>query len=102
MSAKLCNFKVKTPARSYTVGIYRMGYYQGNGARLITTVTPTATLPQTQPACLSNATTGLIDCGNWAESAKWTVPLGAVSGIYFAKLTRTDGTTGASTCSSWS
>src|SRR5664280_10618 len=52
--------------------------------------------PQTQPACLSNATTGLIDCGNWAESAKWTVPAGAVSGVYFAKLTRTDGTAGAS------
>ena len=90
------HFKVNTPARSYTVGIYRMGYYQGNGARLIATVNPTATLPQTQPPCLTNATTGLVDCGNWAESASWTVPTSAVSGIYFAKLTRTDGTTGAS------
>ena len=28
--------------------------------------------------------TGLVDCGNWAESARWTVPADAVSGIYFA------------------
>ena len=89
------HFKVNTPARSYSVGIYRMGYYQGNGARLIATVSPTATLPQTQPACINQTSTGLIDCGNWAESASWAVPGTAVSGIYFAKLTRTDGTSGS-------
>src|SRR5204862_7229159 len=32
--------------------------------------------------------TGLVDCGNWSESAHWDVPATAVSGIYFAKLTR--------------
>ena len=36
------------------------------------------------------ASTGLIDCGNWAESASWAVPADAVSGIYFAKLVRDD------------
>ena len=90
------SFKIKTPARGYRLDIYRMGYYAGNGARLITSVTPSATLPQTQPACLSNGTTGLVDCGNWAVSASWTVPGTAVSGIYFAKLVRTDGTSGSS------
>src|SRR5205807_1457055 len=30
------------------------------------------------------------DCGNWAESASWAVPPDAVSGIYFAKLVRSD------------
>jgi len=90
------HFKVKSPARSYRLDIYRMGYYQGNGARLIATVNPTATLPQTQPACTNQTSTGLIDCGNWAESASWAVPGTAVSGIYFAKLTRTDGTSGSS------
>ena len=50
---------------------------------------------RTQPACLTDAATGLVDCGNWAESASWAVPATAVSGIYFAKLTRTD-TGGAS------
>ena len=47
-----------------------------------------AALPQNQPACLTDATTGLIDCGNWAVSASWAVPADAVSGIYFAKLVR--------------
>ena len=79
-------FKVKTNAQAYHLDIYRLGYYGGNGARLITTVTPSAQLPQTQPACLSNPTTGLVDCGNWAVSAQWNVPADAVSGIYIAKL----------------
>ncbi|MGZ6869489.1 MAG: DUF4082 domain-containing protein, partial [Frankiaceae bacterium] len=91
------HFKIKTPARSYRLDVYRMGYYQGLGARLIAgNLTPTATLPQTQPACTNQTSTGLIDCGNWAESASWAVPTTAVSGIYFAKLTRTDGTSGSS------
>src|SRR4051794_9093179 len=89
-------FKIKTPAKSYRLDIYRMGYYQGNGARLITSVNPSATLPQTQPNCLNDAATGLIDCSNWSVSASWAVPSAAVSGIYFAKLVRTDGTSGSS------
>ena len=88
------SFKVKTTATSYRLDIYRMGYYGGNGARLIATVNPVGR--QTQPNCLTSASTGLIDCGNWAVSASWPVPATAVSGIYFARLVRTDGTTGAS------
>ena len=51
---------------------------------------PRPPLPQTQPACLTEPATGLVDCGNWAESASWAVPADAVSGIYFAKLVRED------------
>jgi Domain of unknown function (DUF4082)/Bacterial Ig-like domain/Bacterial Ig domain len=88
------NFKVDSSATSYRVDIYRMGYYGGNGARLITSVNPVGR--QTQPGCLSQESTGLVDCGNWAVSASWPVPSTAVSGIYFARLVRTDGTSGAS------
>ncbi|WP_433380437.1 N,N-dimethylformamidase beta subunit family domain-containing protein [Actinoplanes sp. CA-142083] len=88
------NFKIKSTATSYRLDIYRMGYYGGNGARLITTVSPVGR--QTQPNCLSDSSTGLVDCGNWAVSASWAVPSTAVSGIYFARLVRTDGTSGAS------
>lgn len=88
------SFKVNTAANSYRLDIYRMGYYAGNGARLIATVNPIGR--QTQPACLTSASTGLVDCGNWAVSASWAVPATAVSGIYFARLVRTDGTSGAS------
>ncbi|MGZ3636312.1 MAG: N,N-dimethylformamidase beta subunit family domain-containing protein, partial [Ktedonobacterales bacterium] len=80
------SFKIKTTSKNYTISIYRIGYYQGTGARLTTTISPSAALPQTQPACLSNDATGLIDCGNWAVSASWSVPSTAVSGIYYALL----------------
>ncbi len=89
------HFKVDTDAPAYTIDIYRMGYYGGDGARLIASFSPSAVLPQTQPACISDADTGLVDCGNWSESASWAVPADAVSGVYIAKLTRSD-TGGAS------
>jgi hypothetical protein len=83
-------FKIDTDARAYTIEIYRMGYYGGMGARLITTIQPSAKLPQSQPACISDSSTGLVDCGNWAISASWQVPANATSGIYFAHLIRSD------------
>ncbi len=92
---EVVQFKIDTPSSNYRLDIYRMGYYNGLGARKVATVTPSAALPQNQPNCLTNAASGLIDCGNWAVSASWTVPADAVSGIYFAKLVRID-TGGAS------
>jgi hypothetical protein len=85
------SFKIETPSSAYHIDILRLGYYQGNGARLISSgVKPTAQLPQSQPACLTNSSTGLIDCGNWGVSASWTVPSDAVSGVYVAHLVRDD------------
>lgn len=83
-------FKIKTNASAYTVTIYRLGYYQGNGACLKGTGVITASLPQTQPVDLYDTATGLTDCSNWGVSAYWLVPSNAVSGVYLAKLTRTD------------
>jgi hypothetical protein len=88
-------FKVKTDATDYKLDIYRLGYYDGDGARFIATVEPTATLPQVQPTCDFEPVTKLLDCGNWEESAHWDVPISAVSGVYIAKLVREDGTPGA-------
>ena len=84
------NFKVDTASTDYRLDIYRLGYYNGDGARLITTVQPTAP-PDVQPDCLDDALTGLVDCGNWAQSASWAVPAAAVSGVYIAHLVREDG-----------
>jgi hypothetical protein len=86
------NFKINTTATLFHLDIYRMGYYQGNGARKVTTVTGT---PLNQPNCRTDSGTGLYDCGNWGVSASWTVPSNAVSGIYFARVIRDD-TGGAS------
>ena len=85
------SFKIKTPSTNYHIDILRLGYYGGDGARIIqANIKPTASLPQTQPACLVQSGTGLIDCGNWGVSASWTVPATAVSGVYIAHLVRDD------------
>ena len=84
-------FKIKTTSTSYHIDILRLGYYGGDGARKIASnIKPSATLPQTQPACQTFSSTGLIDCGNWSVSASWTVPANAVSGVYIAHLVRDD------------
>src|SRR5438128_1219557 len=80
---QVISFKIDTDARAYTINIYRMGYYGGAGARLVATIQPSVRLPQAQPACLVDSSTGLVDCGNWAISASWQVPANLVSGIYF-------------------
>ncbi len=83
-------FKIDTDAASYRIDIYRLGWYGGDGARFVATVLPSATLPQIQPEGIHDPQTRLLDCGNWGVSASWTVPANAVSGIYLAKLVRTD------------
>ncbi|MGZ4958869.1 MAG: DUF4082 domain-containing protein [Methylomonas sp.] len=88
-------FKILTDAGKFHLDIYRMGYYGGMGARKVATIQPSVALPQSQPSCLTDATTDLIDCGNWAVSASWAIPLTATSGIYIARAVRDD-TGGAS------
>ena len=79
--------KVQTEATDYRVDIYRLGYYGGKGARKVGEVRPCAALPQQQPPPHTEPATGLVDCGNWAVSARWAVPPDAVSGVYIARLT---------------
>jgi hypothetical protein len=81
-------FKINTDATEYRIDIYRLGYYGGDGARKVTSMTVVGA--QVQPACLTDAATGLVDCGTWSPSASWETT-GATSGIYIAKLVRTDG-----------
>jgi hypothetical protein len=73
---------------AYSLKIYRLGYYQGNGARLVASLGPFTGI--TQAACISDPVTGQVDCGNWISQATWNVPATAVSGIYIGKLTRSD------------
>jgi methionine-rich copper-binding protein CopC len=85
------SFKIESPATSFVIDIYRMGYYGGDGARLITSLTPNISVSQNQPSCDTDSATGLVDCGSWGVSATWNVPATAVSGVYFAHIYRTDG-----------
>jgi hypothetical protein len=43
---------------TYRIDIYRLGYYSGLGARLITSI-PQSVFSQTQPNCTYDTTTGL-------------------------------------------
>jgi hypothetical protein len=83
------SFKIQS-ANAYRVDILRLGYYGGLGARLVAAnLVPAGT--GTQPACGTDSSSGLIDCGNWSTSVSWNVPSSAVSGVYIAHLKRTDG-----------
>jgi hypothetical protein len=92
------SFKINTPSTKYHVNILRLGYYEGDGARMIeANIKPSVSLPQKQPECRhetvaanGSTPTGLIECGNWAVSASWKVPTAAVSGLYMAELVRED------------
>ncbi len=84
-------FKIDTTATSYEINIYRLGYYNGNGARLIATIPSSSVIATDQPACnFDAANRNLLDCGNWSVSASWTIPANATSGVYIARPTRTD------------
>jgi Domain of unknown function (DUF4082)/Bacterial Ig-like domain/Bacterial Ig domain len=81
-------FKVQAQ-HAYTMDIYRLGWYDGDGARKIISL---GTFPaQNQDtACVTQQSTDTLDCGSWAVSASWTVPTTQVSGVYLALLARTD------------
>ena len=78
------------PDAAYHIDIYRIGYYQGNGARLVATIPSSQTSVQVQPNPLYDSSTGMYDAGNWAVSASWAVPSDATSGVYLADLVRND------------
>ncbi|SPP93895.1 DUF4082 domain-containing protein [Bradyrhizobium vignae] len=85
------SFKIQTASsvNGYTLDIYRLGYYGGNGARLINSMHHTGT--DNQPSAIFNTATRTVDAGNWSVTDSWTIPSTAVSGVYFAKLTSDTG-----------
>ena len=82
------NFKVnnQTGNANYSINIYRLGYYGGDGATLVTTLQHQATSAVIQPAPLTDASTGMVDAGNWSVTDSWTVPTTATSGVYIANI----------------
>ncbi|MBW4584577.1 hypothetical protein G7B40_011160 [Aetokthonos hydrillicola Thurmond2011] len=83
-------FKVSLARRGrFTIDVYRLGYYGGNGGRLITS--SGSLNGSAQPACTLNSTTRLVEC-NWSTSYTLFVGLDWTSGLYIAKLT--DSSTG--------
>jgi N,N-dimethylformamidase beta subunit-like protein len=76
------------PAQTYTVNVFRMGWYGGAGGRLRYT---SGTLDGvTQPECPPDPTTGMIACA-WAPGVTLSVPADWTTGVYLALLTNADG-----------
>jgi hypothetical protein len=72
------------PAQTYTVDIYRIGWYGGLGGRL--RLHQAGLQGFAQQACPLDATTGLIAC-HWTPSLTVTIPSDWTSGVYVALLT---------------
>jgi hypothetical protein len=86
---------------SYDIEIYRLGWYQGHGGRLMTTVRNLtgqaqgyydATKDQlvNSPASFVDAKTGLIEA-RWQPSYTLTIPANWTTGVYLVKLTDAQG-----------
>ncbi|HZI54147.1 MAG TPA: N,N-dimethylformamidase beta subunit family domain-containing protein, partial [Chitinophagaceae bacterium] len=89
-SGETVRFKIDVQGgANYTIKIYRIGYYGGNGARLMADLGTIS--GAIQPSCNYDPSTGMLDCDNWSESASWNIPASAVSGLYIAKLERSGG-----------
>ena len=77
-------FVSTNPAQAYTMDIYRIGWYQGLGGRLMQHVNSLSGVQQ--PSCPTDATTGLIEC-QWTPTFTLTTQTSWTSGIYLALLT---------------
>src|SRR3989454_3016857 len=81
-------FVSTNPAQTYTIDVYRMGWYQGLGGRLMQHIGPLTGMPQFP--CPVDAQTGLIECP-WTASYVLTVPTTWTSGVFLAQVTNAQG-----------
>jgi hypothetical protein len=72
------------PAQAYTIDVFRVGWYQGLGGRLMQRVGPLVGVQQ--PICPTNAPTGLIEC-QWTPAFTLATQTTWTSGVYLALLT---------------
>ena len=80
---------VTTTSPSFTIDIYRTGYYQGIGARLVQSLGSFTGVYQPIPA--PDPVTGMVACSNWTATTTLQIPSTWVTGVYLAKLTSSDG-----------
>ncbi|MEU4558528.1 N,N-dimethylformamidase beta subunit family domain-containing protein [Actinoplanes sp. NPDC023936] len=91
------NFKIGSVSAAWSAEVFRLGWYNGDGARSYGTVTPTsgqlaASQAQPAPADVDPSTTLIsADCTAWATTLTWTPPAWVPSGIFVLKLTRAGG-----------
>jgi hypothetical protein len=78
------------PAQTFTIDIYRVGWYGGTGGRLLISSAPIAGI--SQPGCTPSPATldVAVEC-HWSSSYSVTIPTSWTSGVYLAKLTNAAG-----------
>jgi N,N-dimethylformamidase beta subunit-like protein/HYDIN/CFA65/VesB family protein len=79
------DFYVTTTAASFTIDIYRTGYYQGIGARLVQSLGKFPGVHQAIPT--PDPVTGMIACTSWTKATTLQIPSTWVTGVYVAELT---------------
>lgn len=80
---KLDIFVSTKPVAKFTIDIFRMGYYDGAGSRLMTTLGPFQGKEQLVPELGENR---LREC-QWEASTSLTIPADWPSGVYLGRLT---------------
>jgi len=70
------------PPRRFTIEIFRMGYYGGRGARLMTTLGPLSGKTQPDPPVADRR---LREC-RWEPSTELNIPTDWPSGVYLGRL----------------
>ena len=77
------NLFVSTNDPTYTIEIFRTGWYDGLGGRRMTEAVERTGIQQVVPSADAN---GMIEC-NWTNPYAVTIPADWLSGVYLAKLT---------------
>lgn len=79
-----------SPTRTMNISVYRMGYYEGLGARQVSSASNVA-INNTFECEAMDPQTGKVSCNNW--KATYTIPGSSfpASGVYLAKLTASTG-----------
>jgi hypothetical protein len=80
---------VSTTAPSYSFAIYRIGWYQGLGGRLMYSSGELHGIKQ--PAPLRDPQTRMVSAENWREPVTVQIPVTWITGVYIVKLVSSDG-----------
>ena len=80
--------RVSTTAATFRTRVYRLGWYGGAGARLVTEVA--STKGATQPVPTPDPIFGLAEC-RWKDSLTLPITAEMTPGVYFVRVTGSDG-----------
>ena len=78
-------------ASSFTVQVWRLGWYGSDGARKVAEFAGTTAATQPAPATIANSN-GAVTCSAWAENVTWDIPADSTPGWYWLFMRNAGGT----------